>query len=132
LNLKRKTQRKELGDLYKNLDPKETGSITFQAYINDALGDSYDMDELEKNTADSSHDLHDVRFFYQTEKKKWYFITKGQDKMSREQFSAFIFSEDHQDIIDFENEMIFKLYDKNNDGLWSFDEYMQTVKRKLN
>jgi Ca2+-binding EF-hand superfamily protein len=132
LNLNRKTQRKELDGLYKNLDPKETGSITFHAYINDALGDSYDMDELEKSTADSSHDLHDVRVFYQTEKKKWYFITKGQDEMSREQFAAFIFSEDHQHIIDFENEMIFKLYDKNNDGFWSFDEYMQTVKRKLN
>ena len=105
--------------------------ITFETYISDALGDTYDMDEVKKDreTVDPYDDLNEIRIFYETEKKKWYFISKNRDDMNREQFSSFIFSDDHQDIKDFENTLVFKIYDKNNDAFWSFDEYMFTSKR---
>jgi hypothetical protein len=106
--------------------------ISFQTYINDALGDANDLEEIEKNLnrEDSSENLEDIRIFYETEQKKWYFISKGQEKMNREQFAAFIFSDEHPDIKEFENELVFKKYDKNKDGLWSFDEFILTKRNQ--
>ena len=116
------------------LDLKNDGFIRFESYINDLFDTTNFHADFEKNEGTTDiHRMHSI------EKSKWHFVSNdpnmekdvGQLHLSNEKFYKILFSEEFDDLREFESKFTFEIYDADKNNYISVREFIEIVKCEI-
>lgn len=116
----------EITEEFKELDSTGSGRVLFETYAKRAF-ENYEV--LKAGTLPDEEYL-DIKNLFETEKKKWFFISgQSEDKIALNgvQFYSFVFSDEFPHIHEYELGITFNLFDKNSDGYLDVQEFVDSI-----
>ncbi len=109
----------------------ESDRISFEEYGR-ATFENYDVLKAGKLV---DKEYAQIKNLYETEKKKWDFISgkheNSESTLDRMQFYSFVYSEEFPHIHEYESGLIFKQFDTNLDATLDFKEFINAIKSKI-
>jgi Ca2+-binding EF-hand superfamily protein len=109
-------------------DQDTIGLVTFKNYFTNVYGRELfeKLNDLSTQSGISGSD-DEMDLIYRFEHNRWKFISSNKDTMDHMGFYKFVFPNEFDDVNSNDALFVFRLYDLNSDGQWTFDEYIKAI-----
>jgi Ca2+-binding EF-hand superfamily protein len=105
------------------------GYVAYQNYFIQVFGPELfeQIDGNQENRKNFKRELDELELIYSYEKNRWYSIDPSYSQLHYTDFYKFLHPFEYDDVNTADALFIFKLYDLNADGDWSFAEYVESI-----